>query len=83
MGQDSWNLTFGSHHSSKTRKGTSVKPSYDKEGYGSQVVPGYAGPKDTKLVKKRAGSGKKGLLAKSEELIPIGKQFPMKVKKRK
>lgn len=87
MGQDSWNLMFGNSHKAKYRKGTQVDMHSD-EGYeGSHVIPGYAGAyknEKTRVYKKpRAKNGKKGYLAKQEELIPIGKEFPMRVKKRR
>lgn len=43
MGQDAWNLMFGTRHNAKHRKGASTDMHVD-EGYAGQMVPGYAGP---------------------------------------
>lgn len=87
MGQDSWNLSFGRSHSAKYRKGTSVDMHSD-EGYGgSHVIPGYAGAYKNEKVrikkKRRTNDGKKGYLAKQEELIPAAKESTPKVTRRK
>lgn len=56
MGQDAWNLMFGTRHNAKYRKGTSTDMHVD-EGYAGQMVPGYAGPYKNwkgKVSKKKA-----------------------------
>jgi len=50
MGQDSWNLMFGTRHNARYRKGSAVDMHAD-EGYAGQAVPGYAGAYKNSKVK--------------------------------
>ena len=73
MGKDSWNLMYGKLHSPVTRKGTRVDMHPD-EGYGGQMIPGYAGAYQNEKTKVL---GKKSLKANGNPKT-YGSQKPRK-----
>ncbi len=81
MGQDAWNLMFGSRINPKTRKGTQVDMHSD-EGYGGQMVPGYAGAyknSKTRVLGAKKRKPMKGYTSASDSFL-TPQPFPKKRK---